>query len=299
MFVPSLLLIVAIVALWEGVLHVFPHEHMYKSRWMDSHAEEVQVMVLGSSNTDRAVMPSELGLGRGFSCAGSSQDIQNDSWILHRYIERMDSLRYVILDLNYLAPLLNIDYGDDYTALWKRYRIYWDNPKYKVNWWEWPEVGRFNWLAWYKDFVSEKDTIYADGFMSCPGDEYNEEDWRYYGWITALDHTMVYDSNAGTILEVNMGELRRMASTCREKGVGLVMLTCPVHEFFYSQMDQRQVDLLHRVADSICNEYPNVSYMDFMMSPLFTAEDMSNANHLNRRGALRFSRIVGDSIRRL
>ena len=96
-----------------------------------------------------------------------------------------------------------------------------------------------------------------------------------------------------------MGELRRMASTCREKGVGLVMLTCPVHEFFYSQMDQRQVDLLHRVADSICNEYPNVSYMDFMMSPLFTAEDMSNANHLNRRGALRFSRIVGDSIRRL
>jgi hypothetical protein len=39
--------------------------------------------------------------------------------------------------------------------------------------------------------------------------------------------------------------------------------------------------------------------MDFMTSSLFMAEDMSNANHLNRRGALRFSQMVGDSIRRL
>ncbi|MCR5588230.1 MAG: hypothetical protein K6F72_01310 [Bacteroidales bacterium] len=298
-FVPSLLLIVAIVALWEGVLHVLPNEHLYKSRWMDNHAEQVQLLVLGSSNTDRAVMPSELGLGRGFSCAGSSQDIQNDSWILHLYIDRMDSLRYVILDLNYLAPLHSIDYSDDYVALRKGYRIYWGNPKYIVKWWEWPEVSHFNWLAWYKDFVAEKDTIYADGFMSRPNDTYNENDWRYYAWMTAKDHTVIDDSNAARILEINVDKLRCMATTCRERGVKMVMVTCPVHEFFYSQMDQRQVDLLHRVADSLCKEFPNVSYMDFMMSPLFTAEDMSNANHLNRRGALRFSQMVGDSIRRL
>jgi hypothetical protein len=90
-----------------------------------------------------------------------------------------------------------------------------------------------------------------------------------------------------------------MATTCRERGVKMVMVTCPVHEFFYSQMDQRQLELMHRVADSLCAEYPNVSYMDFMSCPLFTADDMSNANHLNRRGAVRFSQMVGDSIRSL
>ena len=82
--VPSVVLIMAVVVLWEFVLHAFPHEHMYKSHWMDSHAEEVQVLVLGSSNTNRAVIPTGLGLGRGFSCAGSSQDIQNDYWILQQ-----------------------------------------------------------------------------------------------------------------------------------------------------------------------------------------------------------------------
>ena len=69
-FVPSLLLILAIVVIGEVLLHVFPHEKLYKSRWMDNNAEEVQVLVLGSSNTNRAIMPSELGLGKGFSCAG-------------------------------------------------------------------------------------------------------------------------------------------------------------------------------------------------------------------------------------
>lgn len=298
-FVPSLLLILAIVVIGEVLLHVFPHEKLYKSRWMDNNAEEVQVLVLGSSNTNRAIMPSELGLGKGFSCAGPSQDLHNDSWILHRYIERMDSLRYVVVDMNYLTPFLNIDYDDSYAVLRKRYRIYWGNRDYAVRWWEWPEVSRFNWLAWYKDFVAEKDTIYTDGFMSRPSDKYNEDDWRYYAWMTASDHTMIDDSNASRILEANIDELRCMATTCRERGVKMVMVTCPVHEFFYSQMDQRQLELMHRVADSLCAEYPNVSYMDFMTCPLFTAEDMSNANHLNRRGAARFSQMVGDSIRRL
>ena len=196
MFVPSLLLILAIVVIGEVLLHVFPHEKLYKSRWMDNNAEEVQVLVLGSSNTNRAIMPSELGLGKGFSCAGPSQDLHNDSWILHRYIERMDSLRYVVVDMNYLTPFLNIDYDDSYAVLRKRYRIYWGNRDYAVRWWEWPEVSRFNWLAWYKDFVAEKDPIYADGFMSRPSDKYNEDDWRYYAWMTASDHTMIDDSNA-------------------------------------------------------------------------------------------------------
>ena len=296
---PSVLLIVAVVATGELLLHTFPHEKLYKSRWMDRHAEEVQVLVLGSSNTNRAIIPTELGHGSGFSCAGPSQDLQNDSWILHRYVERMDSLRYVIVDMNYLTPLLSIDYEDSYAALRNSFRIYWGNPSYTVKWWEWPEVSRFNWLAWYKDFIAEKDTIYVDGFMSRPNETYNEDDWRYYAWMTAKEHTVIDDSNAERILKTNTDVLRRMAATCQERGVKMVMVTCPVHEFFYSQMDQRQVELMHRVADSLCAEYPNVSYMDFMTCPLFTAEDMSNANHLNRRGALRFSQMVGDSIRKL
>ena len=297
--IPSVLLIVAVVATGELLLHAFPHEKLYKSRWMDRHAEEVQVLVLGSSNTNRAIIPTTLGLGSGFSCAGPSQDLLNDSWILHRYVERMDSLRYVIVDMNYLTPLLSIDYEDSYDALRKSYRIYWGNPSYAVKWWEWAEVSRFNWLAWYKDFIAEKDTIYTDGFMSRPSDRYDEDDWRYYAWMTAKDHTMIDDSNAERILKTNIDVLRRMAATCQERGVQMVMVTCPVHEFFYSQMDQRQVELMHRVSDSLCAEYPNVSYMDFMTCPLFTAEDMSNANHLNRHGAVRFSQMVGDSIRRL
>jgi hypothetical protein len=72
-----------------------------------------------------------------------------------------------------------------------------------------------------------------------------------------------------------------------------------VHEYFRSFIEQRQLDMLHAATDSLCAEYHNVVYMDYMASPLFTADDMSNANHLNRRGALRFTQMVGDSIRNL
>lgn len=297
--IPLVVLTIAVVALWEGVLHVFPHEHMYKSRWMDNHAGEVQVLVLGSSNTNRAVIPTSLGLGKGFSCAGSSQDIQNDYWILQHYIDRMDSLKYVVLDLNYLALFLNIDYDEDYVALRKKYALYWNNPRYNVSNGERLEVNRFNWLEWCQDILLQGDTIHDDGHASLAKEPYNDEYWRYYGWRTALEHTKVNDSNAMAIYSVNMACLRQMAEMCMQRGITVVMLSCPVHEYFRSYFEQRQLDMLYAATDSLCAEYPNVVYMDFMDSPQFTADDMSNANHLNRRGALRFSQMVGDSIRNL
>lgn len=297
--VPSLVLIMAVVVLWEFVLHAFPHEHMYKSHWMDRHAEEVQVLVLGSSNTNRAVIPNGLGLGRGFSCAGSSQDIQNDYWILQRYIDRMDSLKYVVLDLNYLSLFLNIDYDEDYAALRKKYAIYWGNPHCSVSALERLEVSRFNWLVWWQETLSRTDTIHEDGHASLAVEPYNDEYWRYYGWRTALEHTKVNDSTAMTIYSGNMACLRKIAEICAGRGVTVVLLSCPVHEYFRSFIEQRQLDVLHAATDSLCAEYHNVVYMDYMASPLFTADDMSNANHLNRRGALRFTQMVGDSIRNL
>lgn len=297
--VPSVVLIMAVVVLWEAVLHAFPHEHLYKSRWMDRHAGEVQVLVLGSSNTNRAVIPTELGLGKGFSCAGSSQDIQNDYWILQRYIGSMDSLKYVVLDLNYLAMFLNIDYDEDCAALRKKYALYWDNPHYSVSMLERLEVSRFNWLVWWQDILTQGDTIHDDGHASLASVPYDDEYWRYYGWRTALEHTKVNDCAAMTIYSGNMACLRQIMELCKSHGVTVVMLSCPVHEYFRSYFEQRQLDMLYAATDSLCAEYPNVVYMDYTASPLFTADDMSNANHLNRRGALRFTQMVGDSIRNL
>ena len=292
---PTVAILLLLTAAAEGLLRLSPNERLYKSRYMKHHAAELQTLVLGSSNTNRAIIPSRLGQGRAFSSAGSAQDLCNDEWILEKYIRVMDSLRYVILDLNYASLLSDIGHGDEYATLRPQYRVYWGNPRYEVSWTDYLEVSRFNWLVKRKEIV-DRDTIHPDGFMSRPRPPYDDNDWQYYGWQTALDHTRIDNPDAASLYRDNMARLRHIADLCRQHGTTVVLVSCPVHEYFRKHLDERQVSLMRRAADSLCSEYANVKRIDFLDSTLFSAEEMNNANHLNLLGATRFSDMIADSL---
>lgn len=292
---PLLLIICIVLAACEVVMRVVPNEYRYKSSYMDKNAERVKILVLGSSGTNRGIRPAFFTYQPAFSCAGSSQDLQNDCWILHHYLPRMDSLRYVVLNLNYLTMLHNIDYEEDHRALWAIYHIYYDNPHYDAKWWQNAEISRFNWMEALK-YVTERDTLRPDGSMSPAAEPYNDSDWRHYAEAMAEYHTRINTDSAGSLINANTLCLKEIICACLERNINVILLTCPEHHYYRDALDRQQLALMWHVGNNMQAKYPNVRYIDLSADPNFDVSEMVNANHLNGQGAIKLTLMLNDSI---
>lgn len=292
---PLLLVIGFTLAASEVVLHVVSNQYRYKANYMDHHAQQVKILVLGSSGTNRGIRPSLFSLQPAFSCAGSSQDLQNDCWILHQYLPRMDSLRYVVLNLNYLTMLHNIDYIEDHRALWTKYRIYYGNTHYSAKWWQYAEISRFNWMEAVK-YLTERDTLRPDGSMTPTATPYDDNEWRYYAEAMSEYHTRLNTESAGEILNQNTIYLKDIIVSCLERNINVILLTCPEHAYYRNALDRQQLALMQSVGNEMQAKYPNVRYINLSADPHFDASDMVNANHLNSQGAAKLTLMLNDSI---
>lgn len=294
---PTLLALLLLAAAAEVLLRLNPNEMLYKSRRLAADAPGLRVLVLGSSCVDRGVIPSRLGCGPALSCASQSQDLRCDEWILLSHLDRMDSLRLVVLDLNYGSLYLDIGRGDAYDALRPRYRIYWHDRRFDARPGQYPELGRFNWLDWI-GARANPDTLHADGFMSRPCQAYDSARWADYSRRTAEGHTGIDRPEGPEVRRANMEALRHMADACLRRDVQVLLLTTPVHPSFAACLDSAQLADMLAAADSLCAEYPNVHYANHLQDPRFEAADMNNANHLNHRGAIRLTALLADSLAR-
>lgn len=293
--VPTALALLLLAAAAEALLRHSPNEMRYKSQRLDADAGRLRVLVLGSSSVDRGIIPSRLGCGPALSCASQSQDLRCDEWILLSHIDRMDSLRLVVLDLNYGSLYLDIGRGDAFEALRPKYRIYWHDPRFEARPCQYPELGRFNWIDWTGTLVNP-DTIHADGFMSRPYEAYDSAQWVDYSRRTAASHTGLHRPEALEVRRANIQALSHMAQACLERHVEVLLVTTPVHPFFAACLDSTQLADMQAVADSLCASYPNLHHANHLRDTHFTAADMNNANHLNHRGATRLTALLAASL---
>ena len=93
----SLLFGIAVVK--EIVAESIPNSYTYKRDYMEQHGAQIQTLILGSSNAYDGLNPSVL--PNAFNLANSSQTLEDDSRLLAKYIDSMDSLQIVIVGLGY------------------------------------------------------------------------------------------------------------------------------------------------------------------------------------------------------
>ena len=97
-FLFTLPIILAAIVL-EIVAESIPNSYTYKREYMEHHGGEIRTLILGSSNAYDGLNPSVL--HHAFDLANSSQTLEDDYWLLERYIGSLDSLQNVIVGLSY------------------------------------------------------------------------------------------------------------------------------------------------------------------------------------------------------
>lgn len=279
--------LIAILTVTEAYIRNIPNSYKYKYEFMENNGPEIRTLVLGSSHAYRALNPEYLPM-QAFSLAYSSQDLKRDLYLLERFIGNMDSLEYVIQTLSYhTIPEMMEDIGQSKVLL-KYYSIYMDYPG-----------GGFP-LELTVPGWTDKVLMHLKGqqVLNCDSLGFgNHQDGT--ARITEKEAKSVlarHTHKSYERVEENTGILERTAELTRSHNAKLIIVTTPVIKEYYGNMNQKQYSLMVNTAEYIEDRYDNVVYINLINDSRFDHSDFRDPDHLNSKGAKKFSKIISDTI---
>ena len=97
----------------EYCLRQVPNDYKYKNDWLCANAKKVEIYVLGSSHTYYGIESSRFRLSA-FNGAHVSQGLKYDLFLLQKFEQSMDSLKWVILPISYFTiTSKGLEYGEE------------------------------------------------------------------------------------------------------------------------------------------------------------------------------------------
>jgi hypothetical protein len=291
--------LLALIGYVEVRLSRVPNSYNLKRMYLERQLDSVEVLILGSSRAYNGIDPNCLSL-RAFNLADVSQSLYYDTRLLRKYVDRMPRLRCVLLEVSYFS--LGYQIADSreawrdyfYYHFWGiRYRnlsrfdpklvsyiaLYGVKPALKCARKSFHEhlVRQLQSSGWWKE-----DTVLNGRHLS---DSFGKARVAYHDSIIKPAHFAENLHDLGALL----GELRR-------RHIAAVIFSAPVLDS-YSLHTNPAINLRNQQAiDSLCSVY-GCCRADYSDDKRFEVMDFTDADHLNARGAGKFSRILDhDSI---
>lgn len=292
--------IIFVFILIEFRLRQVPNPYKYKYEWMQKNAEDVEILVFGSSHTYFGIRP-EFFDGKAFSLANVSQDTKLDLFLLKYWAKKYKHLKVVIVPISYFTWFSHgLEYGKE-SFRCRYYSMYMDCDLYPC----WPQ---------YHLELSDIETAKKKA-DKIGHEEYNNGDYDNYGWGTiyklSSKNMTVWESGTDAEAAVkrhtatswdhvadNLNRMREMALFCKNNHIQLVLITTPCWHTYYNRLDPKQLKKMHELNNLICRDY-DFSYFDYLKDQRFVANDFYDGDHLSDIGAEKFTKILSEDIKSL
>lgn len=291
-------MIVASIPL-EYLIRQVPNPYKYKYEWMQKNAEDVEILVFGSSHTFYGIRP-EFFKGKAFSLANVSQGLRQDLFLLEYWADRYKKLKTVICPISFSSWFgRGLEYGSE-SYRCRYYKIYMDCDLY-------PDLSFYN--LELSDFRTAKGKV-AKLFSSNEDPGYDE-----YGWGNTykLSKKKMDKWNDGTeaeaavkrhtakswdYIDLNYARMKELVDFCKSRNIQLVLITTPCWYSYYDNLNKEQLDKMNELTNRFKNEF-DVPYFDYLKDPRFEADDFYDSNHLSDVGAIKFTKILDNDINSL
>lgn len=273
---------------------------------LESEIDKIETLIMGSSNTVYGVKPEALSR-KAYNLAFLGNGMLFDALLLETYVERMRSLRTVVLTVNYFT--MGMDYAT-FSQSWRQYFLRQNfgiplSPSGTIPYYLTflPEPRNFSRIALYGDrargFVGSKHHEPVD-MMTNPsgwldsGDVPGNEKTKEIGRAAAEAH------NASTSMENfdrNIDYWSGLAASLRHKGIRLVIVQLPTDECYWSKLDKAKVHMMKQKLTEFASR-SGIRFADYAKDPRFGLDDFTPVmpDHLNARGAEKFSRILDHEV---
>lgn len=301
----------AILCLLEFGFRLKPTTFKDKYEGLDRYASGIEVLALGHSHANEGFNP-RVWKHRAYNMAIGFQNVYFDDYILGHFIDRMDSLKCVVIATSYYhfyntIPDLDKMRGEDLFNTVK-YHLYWQvdsvkndriprfDPRYNLEIFNNPAMSYFQMLKYYLSgevfsraakneradfkkygFGQGQDVVHDEAFLDGNG--------RFY----ADAHAPHYEGEPHFDGAFNYSKYESIVKRCREKGVNTIIALYPCWHTYVENLDERQLEDTKRMMRELADTYDNCHIVDFMADPRFDAHDFHDAIHLNKYGAVKMS----------
>ncbi len=290
----------------EYTIRQIPNPYRQKYEWMDRHAEDVEVIILGSSHTFYGVKPN-LFPQVTFNMANVSQEIEQDLWLLQHWAPHYRRLKTVVLTMSTCFWFnKGLENGDEAFRC-SNYKIYmhcdlYSNfSRYNLEIAQWPTA---------KEKLCKALPLYfsTNNFGDDPNALSSLAGCDQYGWgnIFLLKNKNMKEWNDETeavnsarrhtpenwnYTSKNLSKMKELAQFCQEHDVQLVLITTPCWPSYYNRISTQQLSKMYQLVDSLQREF-NVPYFNYMKDTRFLEDDFYDSNHLSEIGAAKFTKIL-------
>ncbi len=268
--------------------------------YLDTHAEDIEVLGLGSSQIKNSFNPA-LCNHSALNLASTGQHHNEDFHLLKGTIDRMPNLKYVVMEVSY-----------NHLELPHRPSDYWKNTVYL----KYYNVNAFERPTWFKDrlvylsnvhfyshilmdyYVHKTDNAVLNEY----GYDTNDYDGAFkklnYDLAKIADHKFrVINREDAIVFKKNTAFLIEMMDYMQKKDLKVIICTVPLYKTY---VKKRLPGLVHRrdsVLKVIEKKYNNVVLLDKESDTLnFTVKDFLNENHLNPDGAKKFTALLNQKL---
>lgn len=283
----------------EYLIRQVPNPYKYKYEWMQKNAEDVEILVFGSSHTFYGIRP-EFFDGKAFSLANVSQGYKQDSFLLKHWADRYNQLKTVIVPISFHSWF---DDGFQYGAESYRcryYKIYMDCDLYP-NWSLYNlELSHLKTaLGKLKKYISKGDDLGYDKYGWGNTQKLAEKDMAKWNDGTEAEVAVKrHTANNWNYIETNYERMKEMAVFCKNHKIQLVLITTPCWHSYYNNLNKEQLSKMYELTHRFQKEF-DVPYFDFLKDPRFKADDFYDSNHLSDIGAIKFTKILNKYIKSL
>ena len=296
------ILCVAIVA--EYSLRQIPNDYSYKNQWMEMNSKNIHILCLGSSSVFFGINPIYFDK-KAFNGAHVSQSLAYDNFIFNKFINRMDSLQYLVLDINILSPFSSLENTEEWWRV-KNYCIYYGSNYH-------PGEIKYNYelavhkLSTFKNALNGLKSIlglhqYSNINVSELGFGLNYSsknkilDWDN-GKPNALRQNELIKKQVPLNLMVkNKMYINEIIKKCVERNIKVLLISTPSYRTFRENLDTNYLKVKNEFCRSFVSEKNNVEFVDFSNDIRFIEEDYFDAYHLNEIGAKKFTTIINDKL---
>ncbi|HTB32152.1 MAG TPA: D-alanyl-lipoteichoic acid biosynthesis protein DltD [Bacteroidia bacterium] len=282
-----------VVFIFEKGLGTITNSYNLKRQQLESQADSIEVLVLGTSQSLHGINPSYFSL-KGYNAGNSAQTIFYDVGITLKYLNKMRKLKYVLIAIS------------DYSMGFELYETdeKWRDYFYAQCWGiKYPEIKSTDMYLYSKIllYTPEVSLGYA---VKCFHVNLTED---YYpnGWARLTTTTEINDHNAYILAHKNFyhsncyenikGNLDTLLYELKKRNITPVFFTPPITSCYFKFVPKEHLDTMYSTVSGFCDKY-KCRYLDYVSDKRFQNSDFADCNHLNSSGAEKFSKILNADI---
>ena len=285
------------MGLVELRLRYVPNEYSSTKAALDSKVGEVEILITGTSHAHDGVAAQFLSRPA-FNLGKGSQSLYYDTQLVSKYVDSMPKLKLVIFGLSYHSLEYRLVNSIEH---WRGgfYSLVYSIPGDDIE--QGFELTNYSYIALYTP--KEAIRLASGGVMGAA----EAEAKRVHipaAVVTQYEVTEAYGQSNVQVhesqmrpadMQANIATLERTSAMLKQRNVSVVFITVPTHHTYYDHINpktyKRMQDTIKQITEKL-----GVPYFNYLRDERFSREDFFNSDHLNSRGAEKFSRILNEDV---